>query len=366
METVLVSDAESASPLVRPLLLSVIIPARNEEAALPACLASLLAQSEPGFALGQQWELILVNDDSTDRTREIAAEAAAAHPGITLLDAPLLDPHAVHRGPTGKTKACWLGAQHASKAARWLLFTDADTVHESGNLSRAMHEAEKYKVELLSYSPRQLVTGLWQRALMPLVFSELAIAYPPRQVNDPTSRIAAANGQFLLIARETYFAVGGHRALTTAIEDVELAQNVKRNEHAIRFRYAADALSTRMYRNLQDMIEGWTKNLALLFSQPLGLAFMRLIDLLLLVGLPLVLIGMPMLIYWKQFILFLLWVRVLWRYYARVSGSNFPFADCALSVFGIPLFVFLLVRSWMQHRIYKRVGWKGRSYRATR
>lgn len=366
METPAPSAAESPAIPLRPLLLSVIIPGRNEEASLPACLASLLAQSEPGFALGRQWELILVNDDSTDRTRDLAAEAAALHPGITLLDAPPLDLNAAQRGATGKTKACWIGAQQAGKSARWLLFTDADTVHEPGNLSRALHEAEKYKVELLSYSPRQLVTGLWQRALMPLVFSELAIAYPPRQVNDPASHIAAANGQFLLIARETYFAVGGHRALTTTIEDVELAQNVKRNKYAIRFRYAADALSTHMYRNLQDMIEGWTKNLALLFSSPVWLAVLRLIDLLLLVGLPLVLIGMPMLLYWKQIILFLLWVRVLWRYYARVSGSNFPLTDCALSVFGIPLFVFLLVRSWMQHRIYKRVGWKGRIYRTTR
>ncbi len=366
METPASSTVESSTPQGRPLLLSVIIPARNEEVSLPACLASLTAQSEPGFALGQQWELILINDGSADRTREIAAEAVAAHPSITLLDAPPLDPNATHRGATGKSKACWLGAQHANQAAHWLLFTDADTIHEPGNLSRAMHEAEKYKVDLLSYSPQQLVTGFWQRTLMPLVFSELAIAYPPRQINDPASRIAAANGQFLLVDREAYFSVGGHRALSTALEDVELAQNIKRTKHALRFRYAADALSTRMYRTLPDMIEGWTKNLALLFASPILLAIMRLIDLLLLAGIPIVLITMPQLIYWKQVILCLLWIRVMWRYYTRVAGSHFPFADCALSVFGIPLFDFLLVRSWMQHRIYKRVGWKGRTYRAAR
>ncbi len=67
------------------LELSVIIPARNEQRSLPACLASILSQSEPGFLLGQQWELIVVNDDSTDDTRNIATKAAATHPAMIVL-----------------------------------------------------------------------------------------------------------------------------------------------------------------------------------------------------------------------------------------------------------------------------------------
>ena len=110
-----------------------------------ACLASLLSQSEPGFTLGQQWELILVNDASTDRTREIAAEAAANHDGVTLLDAPPLD--LTDRGGfTGKNNACWAGAQ--ASRGRWLLFTDADTVHNPNDLSRAIHETEHHKAAL--------------------------------------------------------------------------------------------------------------------------------------------------------------------------------------------------------------------------
>ena len=72
------------------------------------------------------------------------------------------------------------------------LFTDADTIHEPGDLSRAIHEAERHQAALLSYSPRQIVTGFWQQAVMPLVFSELASVYPPKQVSDPASRLAAA------------------------------------------------------------------------------------------------------------------------------------------------------------------------------
>src|SRR5271155_6247029 len=100
--------------------LSIILPARNEERTLPECLASLLGQSEVGFALGVQWELIVVNDDSMDRTREIAAEVATAHPGMILLDAPPLD-LSDRGGFTGKTNGCWAGAQVAR--GRYLLFT---------------------------------------------------------------------------------------------------------------------------------------------------------------------------------------------------------------------------------------------------
>ncbi len=353
------------------LRLSVIVPARNEAASLPACLQSLLDQSEPGFALGLQWELILVDDASTDATPALAASAAAGRSGFTVLDAPTLDLSS-RGGFTGKTNACWAGAQHSTGA--WLLFTDADTVHEPGDLSRALHEAEKYKAALLSYSPRQIVTGFWQRAVMPLVFSELASVYPPKKVNDPASRLAAANGQFLLVEREAYFSVGGHRGVGQEIlEDVALASRIKRAKYNIRFRYAPEALSTRMYRTLPEMIEGWTKNLALLFPSPIILAAWRVLDLILFFGLPLVALlwpphglGLPPLQTWQQSVIWIIWLRTLWRFYGRVARSNFPAPEIALSILGVPLFIWLLVRSSIHHRVNKSVAWKGRNYKTGR
>jgi len=345
------------------LELSVIIPARNEERSLPTCLASLLIQSEPGFLLGQQWELIIVNDDSTDRTREIAAESASNHVGVILLDAPALD-LSNRGGFTGKSNACWTGAQAAR--GRHFLFTDADTLHEIDDLSRSLREAERHKAALLSYSPRQIVTGFWQHAVMPLVFSELASVYPSKEVNDPVRSLAAANGQFLLIDRDAYFAVGGHRAVGRDIlEDVALASNVKRSRRTIRFRYAPEAVSARMYRTTSEMIEGWTKNLALLFPKPIALGFWRILDLLLFVGLPALAFGIFWLVPWQRSVILLIWIRTLWRFYSRVARSNFPAFDVAISILGIPLFVYLLVRSVIHHRIKKSVAWKGRSYNTT-
>jgi hypothetical protein len=234
-----------------------------------------------------------------------------------------------------------------------------------------MHEATRHKVGMLSYSPRQIVSGLAQRSLMPLVFSELAVAYPPAKVSDPAARIAAANGQFLLVEREAYRRLGGHGSVANKVlEDVELAFLAKRRRVGLRFRYAEDAVSTRMYRSTAAMIEGWTKNLALLFDNALALAVWRALDIALLVGLPWLAIEL-----WNArlsahslewlgagWVLALLWARNLFRFYHRVAKSNFPFIDCALSPLGLPLFVALLYRSWFQHRILKRVSWKGRQY----
>src|SRR5208283_52633 len=152
---------------------------------------------------------------------------------------------------------------------------------------RAIHEASRHKVGMLSYSPRQIVSGLAQRSLMPLVFCELALAYPPAKVSDPAERIAAANGQFLLVEREAYRKLGGHASVAgKVLEDVEPAVLAKQRRVGLRFRYADDIVSARMYRTTAAMIEGWTKNLQLLFNNALVLALFRAIDFLLLFGLP--------------------------------------------------------------------------------
>ena len=328
-----------------------MVPARNEEDVLRACLESLLNQSSGTFQLGRDWELMVIDDHSTDRTRAIAQQLE----GLLVLD-----PDPTPPGWTGKANALWT----AAKLARgdWLLFTDADTVHQPGDLERALHEVEIGPLAMLSYSPRQLVSGFWQRALMPVVFSELVLAYPPEKVSDPTQRMAAANGQFLMVRRDAYFAVQGHSAVAHSIlEDVELAALLKRRKYPIRFRYAPDALSARMYRTTRLMIEGWTKNLAKLFAVPVTLAAWRALDWLLLISLPfLVWIYFSALL--PRYAFAVLWLRVVWRIHARVLRSKFAPGDCALALFGLPLFCMLLLRSWFYTSVKRQVAWKGRKY----
>src|SRR5271169_6585928 len=244
-------QTSDAAPLV-----SVIIPARNEEASLGGCLESLVTQT------GVPFEIIVVDDHSIDRTHEIAA----SFPNVRVIEAGPLP-----TGWTGKNNAVTTGARQAR--GQWLLFTDADTVHLPGSIAHAVAEAGQNAAELLSYSPEQIAVTFWEMATLPVVFAELARQYSPSEVSDPASTLAAANGQYILIRRDTCDAVGGHAAIAANIlEDVALARAVKSSGRKIRFRYGANAVRTRMYRNYRQLRDGWTKNLALLFPKPGWLA----------------------------------------------------------------------------------------------
>ncbi len=341
--------------------LTVLIPARNEAHNLPGCLASLIAQSESGFELGKQWHIVLVDDDSTDDTFAVAQAIARDQEGLHVLRAPALKVR--RHGFTGKNAALWFAVnQPIARTASWLLFTDADTLHEPTTTHRAVVEAGRHGVAMLSYSPRQIAANLVQRALLPLIFSELATTYPPQQVNDPSSAVAAANGQFLLVEREAYFSVGGHQAVSDRVlEDVALARLLKRR-HVIRLRYAPESVAARMYRTTGEMIAGWTKNLALLFGRPVWLAASRGIDFLLLLGLPLLTVVLPWLITWQKAAIWILWLRVILRFWTRTRRSNASALDILLAIFALPLFAALLLRSWQQVTLTKQITWKGREY----
>src|SRR5207248_2593258 len=184
-------------------------------------------------------EIIVVDDDSSDRTAEIAR----GFPEVKLVTADRLS-----EGWCGKQNALATGVRHARGA--WLLFTDADTVHKPGSLARAVREAQEHGAALLSYSPAQRTQTLWELAIMPVIFAELAAQYRPRDVCDPQLPAAAANGQYLLITREAYEAIGGHAAVRASLlEDVELARLVKRSGRRLWFRFGGDAVETRMYRS---------------------------------------------------------------------------------------------------------------------
>jgi glycosyltransferase involved in cell wall biosynthesis len=336
-------DPEGIAPSV-----SVIVPARNEEASLGTCLESLVSQS------GVDFEIIVIDDHSTDRTHEIAASFA----GVSVIEAGPLP-----AGWTGKNNAVVTGVGHAR--CEWLLFMDADTVQLPGSLARALEEAREYRVDMLSYSPEQIAVTFWEMAVLPVVFAELAQRYPPSKVSDPNSPAAAANGQYILVRREAYNAVGGHAAVAGEIlEDVALARRFKARGEKIRFRYGSDAVRTRMYRNWPQLRDGWTKNLALLFPRSGRLAakilFLWFVFWFALVGTLASYHGRR--IGGLLFLSLPVFLLVGAHLKMRLRCSNFPARVLGYGVLvGMPTFAYLLLRSKCAHA-KGSVRWKGRTY----
>jgi chlorobactene glucosyltransferase len=240
--------ARDAAPLV-----SIIVPARNEADNISACIATLTNTAYPNR------EIIVVDDGSVDGTTDIARILAARSNGaIRLIEgAPLPDDW------LGKCWACWQGYQAARGEV--LLFTDADTRHDDELLGCAVGALNQPGVELVTTLPRQLMESFWERVVLPHIFTILALRYrDPRRINRTTNpREVLANGQFILMRRTTYEALGGHEAVRGAVtEDVRLAQRVVAAGGHVYLAHAADLMETRMYRSLDGIVEGWTKNLA--------------------------------------------------------------------------------------------------------
>src|SRR5437660_852743 len=234
--------ASSAAPV------SAIIPARNEEAVIATCIESLARQQEIS-------EILVVDDQSTDGTAGIVRNLIGTYPHLRLLQTDGLPD-----GWVGKNYALWTGVQQAKGA--WLLFTDADAAHQSNSAARALQNAQEREAALVSFSPEQVTENWYEKALIPYIYLRLAKLFSYDNVNDPKSRAAAANGQFLLIRRDVYDAIGGHQGVAgEVLEDVAMALRVKRAGHRIWFGSGKGLVRTRMYTSFEAMWEGWKKNL---------------------------------------------------------------------------------------------------------
>ena len=241
--------AESDAPSV-----SVIVPARNEAETVGACLALLMDSTYPRL------EVILVDDQSDDGTAEVARALAERSGGeLRVLEgAPVPD------GWLGKPWACWQG--YLASHGELLLFTDADTRHDSGLLARAVAALETERADLVSVLPRLLMRTFWERVIMPQVMVLLWLRYRDlgRIARARRPRDAVANGQYMLFRREAYEAIGGHEAVRgEVVEDLALAQRLVAAGRTVFLARAEELMETRMYRNLAEIVEGWSKNLAI-------------------------------------------------------------------------------------------------------
>jgi len=242
----------SDSPTASDGLVSVIIPARNERAVIETVVTSVLASAYRPI------EVLVVDDRSTDDTAARVGELARRDPRLRLIAGEELPP-----GWYGKPWACLQG--YRASRGDLLLFTDADTRHTPELLGRAVGALRETGADLLTIAPRQRCETFWERIVMPQIWLLLGVRYHPARVNHSRRpRDVIANGQFILMSRASYEAVGTHEAVRGDVaEDLALAQAVVGRGGRLHFAFAERLMETRMYQGLGALIEGWSKNVYL-------------------------------------------------------------------------------------------------------
>jgi chlorobactene glucosyltransferase len=232
-------------------LISICIPARNEENNIRRCVEAALGQDYPNL------EVIVLDDRSTDATLTLLKDIASRDSRLLPISGSDLPP-----GWAGKPHALYQAAAVARGA--WLCFVDADTFLAPNALSSVLAKARETEAGLFTVMTRQILGTFWEKVVMPLVMTALSVGFSPRKVNDPNRRDAVANGQFIFIKRVVYDAIGGHESVKDQIvEDKAISEQVKWNGYRLVMADGSQVVSTRMYTSLATMWEGWTKNIYL-------------------------------------------------------------------------------------------------------
>jgi len=226
---------------------TILIPARNEEDNIRDCVMSVVDINYDNK------QIIVIDDRSEDSTAQIVEELAAKHPEVKLVKVEHL-----HEGWTGKTSALCEGAKHAD--GDWLLFIDADTRHHPKTLEVVLGFAEEKKLDFVTLLPKLESRSFWERLMQPLLGGALMIRFPLEKINDHSSPLAFANGQYIIVRREPYLKLGGHEAVSDKmLEDIAIAKVFKTNGYRIATAYGADIFTTRMYSSFSDICNGWAR-----------------------------------------------------------------------------------------------------------
>lgn len=344
-----VRGPRSRAPPVPAPLVTVIVPARNEEGDLGACLDGLLAQTYPSL------ETLVVDGGSTDATRAVAQSRG---PSVTLLDEPPLPENWV-----GKNWACWTGAQRAR--GEFLLFVDADIRPAPGVVWAAVEWAESDRADLVTFASHVEMVGAWEKIVLPFYIQMVLTYFRTPRVNRADSKAAMANGQFLLVRRSAYDEVGGHRAIyDRVLEDVALAQRFRSAHKVLRVAWTPELVTTRMYRTPSEMYEGLLKTVSgVRFSAARQVGFA--VALVAFYWLPLALLPIGILTgsLWVAVLGAGLWVALFGKHVGFNRAAKASAAYGLLFPVAVGYYLVLVFAALGRGLRGRPVQWKGRSYR---
>lgn len=347
-------DAPTAGPLV-----SVIIPARNEQGNIGPCLDHVLAQTY------QTFEVIVLDDRSDDATRQEAATRQATDDRVRI-ESGVERPE----GWMGKVWAC----HNAQQKARGdiLLFIDADVRLEPEAIRQAAHYLTEKKLGALSVFGMLTMVSFWEWVVQPVVGGLILQNNDPAEVNDPAKpEKVMANGQFIMATRDAYDAVGGHESIRGEIlDDVGFARRCKTESVPYHMVYGRELFGCRMYKSLSEIWEGWTKNLFAGLHYNLALALGVCFALLLINIVPFVVL--PIAIVWNPSPTDPLVGLAVWNvtamyigYFAGLVTANYSPRYFWSYPLGMLVTVGLFANSARRIASGKGVSWKGRTYVTT-
>lgn len=285
-------------------LISILIPARNEEDNIEACVRSVLNQEYSDF------ELIILNDNSTDRTGEILNRLSLTDKRIKILNGNILP-----NGWVGKNFACHQLQKEAK--GNYLLFIDADTELSRDCIGRALHFAVLKNSDLLSVMPNEITGSFWEKVTIPMLYFAVMAFIPIAFIERlKSNKFAMGNGQFMFFKKSFYDMIGGHESLKNRIvEDVWLSKRVKEFEGKLVFADGTDIVKCRMYRNFNEVWNGFSKN----FFAGLSFSITGLILL--------------------DIFYFIIFILPLFLIFYGLSESNLSVTYCSVISFVIPVLI---------------------------
>ena len=336
-----------------PPMVSVCVPARNEERGIQACLLSLLKQDYPNF------EVIVVNDHSTDRTGELIRHLAEKNSRLIALEGADLP-----EGWLGKPFALYQAFQKAK--GEILLFTDADPVFEPHALSTAVFTLQERDLDALTLMPKAEFGSFWERAVQPVIFGFIASLTRFKNVNNPDHKSAMGFGAFLMFKRSAYETIGGHAGgKADVLEDVLIAKRLKKAGLKLLVADAKCLFSIRMYYGLREIWTGWRKNMFLAMKRSVTRAMYYVFMVLAFLLTPYLILGWNVVAGTGA-----LWQGLSLLGVVMVSAATIKTCDelglqrknACLFPIGAVVMAAIMLNSMIQTLVFSRTEWRGRVY----
>jgi len=344
-------DPKRVSPALTELRVSIIVPARDEQEHIADSLVRLLHLDYGNY------EVIVVNDRSTDRTRECIAEVAARAEAQGRLK--VIHLTELPSGWLGKVHAMWIAAKQAS--GEWLLFTDADVLFRADSLSRALFYAQSEQADHLVLFPRMIMRSPGERTMVAFFQTLFVFGHRPWKVADPQAKDHMGVGAFNLIRRPVYEALGTFRALRLEVlDDMKLGKLVKDGGFRQRNVFGHDLISLRWVKGVLGMVNNLTKNFFALMSfewpralgSALVLAYLNLLPFL----------GIWLAERWARLPYAVALVSLFAIYVGMSSRSDVPAYYFFLHPLGAAVFVYIMLSSMFLTLVRGGVVWRGTFY----